>query len=163
MQQLRIRKAVALVDAAALPVLPVVVALLVGVFAGPPVTVPAVVFASVLVLAIPLSYRRVRRRTLTVSNEGLEVQRDQYRLRVSWDDVTGTALRRHQLLFNVDELHVRNAQVLALDANGRATTPPDRLAGHPATTRIQVSLFDAHWRTGPIGKYLRQFEALEAS
>ena len=59
-----------------------------------------------------LSFRRVRRRTVTVTAEGLEVQRDKYRLLVPWPAIAKVQRRRHQLVVAVDELVVTGADVV---------------------------------------------------
>lgn len=104
-----------------------------------------------------LNYRRVRRRTLTVNSDGLEVQRDQYRLIVPWTAISGVQHRRHQRVMAVEELVVTGADVVPLDYRGESTSLPQQLlAGHPAPTRVMVSLYDKDWREGPIGDRLRQ-------
>ena len=103
------------------------------------------------------NYQRVRRRTLTVTTEGLEVQGDKYRLVVPWSGVTKVQQRRHQIVVAVEELVVDGASIVPLDSRGRTTTLPHQLvAGHPAPTRVGVSLYDKSWREGPIGAGLRQ-------
>ena len=88
-----------------------------------------------------LSFRRVRRRTLTVTAEGLEVQRDTYRL----------------LVVAVEELVVKGADVVPLDYRGRSTSlDTTSLEGRPAASRVMVSLYDKQWRQGPIGERLRR-------
>ncbi len=103
-----------------------------------------------------LNYRRVRRRTLTVTPEGLEVQRDEYRLVVRWEAISKVQDRRHQRVMAVEELVVDGASVVPLDYRGRTMTLPSQLtAGHPAPTRVMVGLYDKSWRDGPIGERLR--------
>ncbi len=102
-----------------------------------------------------LGFSRVRRRSLTADDDGLVVQRDAYRLAVPWSAVTGVERRRHQV-FQVDELVVTEASVLALDhADRRTKVVPDEVGDHPATKRVMVSAYDADWRDGPIGDRLR--------
>jgi hypothetical protein len=108
-----------------------------------------------------LNYRRVRRRTLTVKPEGLEVQRDQYRLLVPWTAINGVQHRRHQRVMAVEELVVTGADVVPLDNRDQSTSLPQQLlAGHPAPTRVMVSLYDKDWREGPIGDRLRNIGVL---
>jgi len=112
-------------------------------------------FAAAAVFAF--NYRRVRRRTLTVKREGLEMQRDQYRLIVPWTAIKGVQHRRHQRVMAVEELLVAGADIVPLDYRDQSTTLPQQLvAGHPAPTRVMVSLYDKDWREGPIGDRLRQ-------
>jgi hypothetical protein len=104
-----------------------------------------------------LNYQRVRRRTLTVTPDGLEVQRDTYRLIVPWSAVTKVQQRRHQMVMAVEELVADGASIVPLDSRGQTTTLPNQLvAGHPASTRVMVSLYDKSWREGPIGGRLRR-------
>src|SRR5437899_6840081 len=65
------------------------------------------------------SYSRVRRRVLTLSAEGLEVQRDKYRLFAPWHAVTGVQGRRHQRVMRVEELLLAECQMTPLDGRGR--------------------------------------------
>ena len=104
-----------------------------------------------------LSFRRVRRRTLTVTAEGLEVQRDKYRLLVPWPAIATVQHRRHQLVVAVEELVVKGADVVPLDYRGRSTSlDTTSLEGRPAASRVMVSLYDKQWRQGPIGERLRR-------
>ncbi|MFD6177867.1 MULTISPECIES: hypothetical protein [unclassified Isoptericola] len=153
-QQLRLRPAVVLVSAVVPPVAVTAAAFGLAALVGPSGVAGAVAFGAVMLLSVPFAWARARRRTLTVSDDGLAVQRDRYRLQVPWDHVTGVARRRHQLLLVVDELQVRDPEILALDSRGRATVLPPGLGAHPATTRIQVSLYDLDWRDGPVGAHL---------
>lgn len=103
-----------------------------------------------------VAYRRMRGRTLTVDDDGLTVQRDAYRLVVPWPAVTGVERRRHQRVFDVEELVVSEAQVVALDRRGKGTeVVPDEVGDHPALKRVLVSAYDEDWRDGPIGEHLR--------
>ena len=103
-----------------------------------------------------VGFRRVRARTLTVDDVGMVVQRDAYRLAVPWGAVTGVERRRHQRVFQVDELLVSEAQVVALDRKGKETkVVPDEVRDHPATKRVLVSAYDEDWRGGPVGEQLR--------
>jgi hypothetical protein len=104
-----------------------------------------------------LSFRRVRRRTVTVTAEGLEVQRDKYRLLVPWSAIAKVQRRRHQLVVAVEELVVTGADVVPLDSRGRSTSlDTTSLEGRPAAGRVMVSLYDKQWRQGPIGERLRR-------
>jgi hypothetical protein len=114
------------------------------------------VAAGLVVAAIITAARaqRVRRRTLTILDDGLEVQRDSYALHIPWANVTGVRHRRLQGLLAVEELIVTNALVIERDSRGKAAAPPAKLTGSPALSRVQVSLYDQNWRQGPIGKHL---------
>lgn len=102
-----------------------------------------------------LTLARARRRTLTVSDAGLAVQRDRYALSARWEEVTGIQRRRHQGVA-VDELVLGHSTLVARTSTGREQDLPGDLEGHPATTRIQVSFYDKEWRDGPIGEQLRR-------
>jgi hypothetical protein len=98
---------------------------------------------------------RVRRRTLTVFDDVLVVQRDQYRLIVPWQGIRAVQRRRHQMLMNVEELVCSGSQVEAVDSRGRASSLPHGLEQHPALTRVMVSLYAKDWSQGPIGERVR--------
>jgi hypothetical protein len=117
-------------------------------------------FLSVLVIALTVApvavlSRRIRRRTLTVSDAGLEVQRDEYAMVAGWDQVVGVERSRHPYLIPGDELVLSGSEVIPRGSTGKATTLPASLSGHPATRRIQISLYDKAWRDGPVGAHLR--------
>lgn len=151
MHRYRIRRLVAAGTSATVP-LPVLVTATILI---QPVTLGITVGLLVAAALFTPSYVRVRRRTLTVTDEGLEVQRDQYRLFVPWRGVRKVQRRRHQVLLAVEELVVTDAHVAALDRRGRTTSVPNRLSNHPAQSRVMVSLYDKQWRRGPIGDRLR--------
>lgn len=98
---------------------------------------------------------RVRRRTITVFDDVLVVQRDQYRLVVPWQGIRAIQRRRHQKLMNVEEFVCSGGHVEAVDSRGRASTLPQGLEQHPALTRVMVSIYAKNWRQGPIGDKVR--------
>ncbi|GAB3658218.1 hypothetical protein GCM10027596_14290 [Nocardioides korecus] len=151
MTQFRIRWPVAL--GTSLPV-PVALGALLGLVIRPVAlgVLEGVVLAAVFGL---LGVLRVRRRTLTVHDDVLVVQRDQYRLVVPWASVTGVQRRRHQRVMAVEELVCSGARVEAVDSRGRTSRLPEKLTGHPALTRVMVSLYAEDWRSGPIGERVR--------
>lgn len=111
---------------------------------------------STLVIALTaLSLRRVRRRTLTVTDSGLEVQRDKYAMIVGWNEVARVQRRRHQLFIPVEELVLSGSELVARSSSGKSTSLPPSLSGHPATRRILMSLYDKGWRHGPVGDHLQ--------
>jgi hypothetical protein len=120
-----------------------------------PTWVGCVVGIALTVALTAPSLRRVRRRTLTVSDAGLEVQRDSYAMRVGWDQVVGVRQRRHQRLIPVDELVLSGSDLIPRSSTGKANTLPASLPAHPAARRIQVSLYNKAWRDGPIGNHLQ--------
>ncbi|TQL56948.1 hypothetical protein [Oryzihumus leptocrescens] len=78
-----------------------------------------------------LALARARRRSLTVSTDGLLLQRHDDALEAGWEEVTGIRRRRLGGLLPVEELTLRDS----------GTVP--------------VSLYDKAWRDGPIGAQLR--------
>ncbi|MGZ4781411.1 MAG: hypothetical protein ACXVYL_05895 [Oryzihumus sp.] len=78
-----------------------------------------------------LTLARARRRTLTVTADGLVLQRDDDALEAAWEEVTDIHRRRLGGLLPVEEL-----------------TLDERRA-------VPVSLYDKAWRDGPIGAQLR--------
>jgi hypothetical protein len=112
----------------------------------------AIVVAGVL---SAIAVRRVRRRTLSVSPDGLVVQRDKYGLHAPWEAVVGVQRRRLQGVLAVDELALSESTPVARNSRGQSSRLPSTLAGHPAALRIQVSVYDKNWRNGPIGNELR--------
>jgi hypothetical protein len=109
----------------------------------------------VAVIITAVRAQRVRRRTLTITEDGLEVQRDSYALDIAWGNITGVRNRRLQGLLPVEELIVTDARIIERDSRGKPVAPPAKLAGSPALGRVQVSLYDTDWRHGPIGDRLR--------
>jgi hypothetical protein len=103
-----------------------------------------------------VSVRRVRRRAMHVTGEGLEVQRDKYGLQASWAAVTGVRQSRLLRLVPVDVLVLAEATPIARTSRGKTTTPPARLAHHPAAKAVQVSFYDKDWCAGVIGDELRR-------
>jgi len=113
-------------------------------------------------VAAGTSIARVRRRSLSVSETGLEVQRDKYVLTAPWSAVVGVAHRRIWGLLAVDELLLAHSHPVGRSSKGRAVAVPRRLPGHPASRRIQVSVYDKAWRQGPIGDHLRASGVLDS-
>ena len=153
MTQFRIRWPVAL--GTTLPV-PVACSVLLALVVRPAALGLAAAASCVLVFGL-LGVLRVRRRTLTVHDDVLVVQRDQYRLVVPWSGITGVQRRRHQWFVAVEELLCSGARVEAVDSRGRASRLPEKLAGHPALTRVMVTLYAEDWRSTPIGERVRAF------
>ena len=154
----RIRPLVAVTSSATLPVLVVAAWVLLGLAVDSPPTIGAGVLVGLALFV--RNVVRVRRRSLTVGDDGLVVQRDAYRLVVPWSAVRSVQSRTHQRVMRVEELLVEGAQVEAVDRRGRPTDVAPQLADHPATTRVLVSLYDRDWRDGPIGRELRSLGVL---
>jgi hypothetical protein len=101
------------------------------------------------------SMLRASRRALTLTDDGLRLQRDAYRLEVPWHMVVGVDRGRRRGLLRADELVLADSKIVALDHRNETTRLPKGLQGHPATSRVQVSLYDPDWASGPIGEHLR--------
>lgn len=153
--QYRIRRSVAVLTTATIPTLwGLTIGFLLAVVLDPAWI--GWVVATVLALVMGLqNVRRVRRRTLTVCDDFLVVQRDQYRLIVPWHGISAIQRRRHQKMMSVEELVCLGSRVDAVDSHGRASSLPQGLDQHPALTRVMVSLYVKDWRHGPIGTKLR--------
>ena len=107
-----------------------------------------------LVVALGLGWqivRRVRRRALTVLDDVLVAQRDQYRLIVPWQGIKTVQRRRHHWLMNVEELVCSGGSGRSRRFAGQGHSLPNDLDQHPALTRVMVSLYAKDWRQGPIG------------
>ena len=98
---------------------------------------------------------RVSRRSLTVTDEGMQLQRDKYRLTAPWDAVEAVHRGRRRGLVKADELILADSWIVAIDHAGRTTALPKGVEGHPAPRRVQVSLYERDWPSGPIGQHLR--------
>ena len=79
-----------------------------------------------------LTLSRVRRRTLTVTADGLRLQLDDDALEARWEEVTGIRRRRLGGVLPVEELTLGDSQT------------------------VPVSLYDKAWRDGPVGEQLRR-------
>ncbi|WP_207556056.1 hypothetical protein [Intrasporangium flavum] len=146
----RLRKPFVLLEAFLTPA--IAAALLLAVLRPLSLAVPL----AVLVLAFGVSTMvRASRRSLTVTEDGIQIQRDKYRLDAPWDAITGLDCGRRRGLIRADELLLDDCTISAVDHRGRATTLPDSLQPHPATTRVQVNFYDRDWASGPIGAHLK--------
>ncbi len=150
MRTYRLRKPIALLESFLLPsVLSVLVFVIVRPF--------AFALAAVLVLLAfgAWTLRRVSGRTLTVTEDGIQLQRDNYRLEAPWHAVVGVERGRRRGLVKADELALAESTIIALDRRDNTTTLPQGLAGHPATRRVQVSMYDRDWASSPLGERLK--------
>lgn len=150
MRTYRLRKPIALLESFLLPsVLSVLVLLVVRPF----------VFALPVVLVLlafgAWTLRRVSRRTLTVTEAGIQLQRDNYRLEAPWHAIVDVERGRRRGLVTADELALAESTIIALDRNDNTTKLPQGLASHPATRRVQVSVYDRDWATSPLGERLK--------
>jgi hypothetical protein len=102
-------------------------------------------------LLFVLHFRRARRRALTVTDDGVELQYDDYRLVAPW-----SALRMTQKAgwwgLTHDVLHVDEATVLALDGDGEPTSISKRMTAQKVRTTVRLGDFDRDWRDGPLGR-----------
>lgn len=114
----------------------------------------AIIFAAFFLSIGIRPYRRARRRTMTVGEDGLTVQRDKYRLFVPWSEVDSVSRQRRQLVLVVDELRARESTVIAVDARGQQTRLPRGLDQKPYARRIHLNLYDREWRDGVVGQRL---------
>jgi hypothetical protein len=118
-----------------------------------------------LVVALIFTARmsvRIRRRSLTITPTGLDVQRDTYAMQVPWEAIVAVTKYRIQRYLPVEELRFTQAELIGRTSRGQVRSAPDLPAGAPALHRIQVSLYDRHWRAGPIGDELRRRAILGA-
>jgi hypothetical protein len=113
-----------------------------------------------VVVATAISAAKVRRRSLEVGDDGLVEQRDDYRLHVPWDSITGVQRRRHQVVVPVEELLSTGARMEPVDSRGQTRTPRDGMEEYPALTRVMVSLYDKDWRSGPIGQRVSHLDGV---
>ncbi|MFI2486892.1 hypothetical protein ACH47X_08280 [Promicromonospora kroppenstedtii] len=150
----RIRRDLAALLVLPIPILTAAISLVLITTQRPVLVVLAVVYVVVSVVLMIRMYRQARRRTLTVSDTSLVVQRDAYRIGAPWSEVVGIDRKRRQGLL-ADELVLASPVVTFVDAADKPTRVPKAAAGHPALQRIQVSFYDKNWREGPIGDRLR--------
>ncbi|GAB3057249.1 hypothetical protein GCM10027053_18660 [Intrasporangium mesophilum] len=150
MKTYRLRKPIALLESFLLPTVMSALTL---------VVVRPLAFALPVVLVLlafgAWTLRRVSRRTLTVTEDGMQLQRDNYRLEAPWHAVVGVERGRRRGLVTADELALAESTIVALDHRGNTTTLPQGLVGHPATRRVQVSLYDRDWAASPLGERLK--------
>jgi len=133
---------------------PVIIGLIISLLIRP-VWLGSTVGSTLVIALTALSLRRVRRRTLTVADSGLEVQRDKYAMIVGWNEVVRVQRRRHQLFIPVEELVLSGSKLVARSSSGKSTSLPPSLSGHPATRRILMSIYDKGWRHGPVGDHMQ--------
>lgn len=153
---MRVRWPLALSSSALVPILLGVVIAIVVRPVGLGVGLAVVVAGALLAIAV----RRVRRRTLIPAPDGLVVQRDGYGLHTPWEAVVSVRRRRLQGILPVEELVLSESTPIARNSKGRTSPLPSNLAAHPAALRIQVSVYDKHWRDGPVGNELRRYGVL---
>ena len=98
-----------------------------------------------------LHFRRARRRSLTVTESGVELQYDAYRLVAPWSELS-VHTGRGAFGLDRDELAVASASVLALDADGEPTEVPARMTSQQVATDVRLADFTRDWRDGPLGR-----------
>jgi len=120
-----------------------------------PIDTRLVIAILVLVVSPLPTIRRVRKRSLTVTDDGLELQRDRYALRVPWDAVSGVRRCRLQGVMAVDELQLADSTLIGRNSRGRNQQISPRVRKHAGARCIHISIYDKDWRDGRIGTELR--------
>ncbi|MFF0309240.1 hypothetical protein ACFYSC_17575 [Streptosporangium sp. NPDC004379] len=120
---------------------------------GLPANLTAGVALSVSVLYLLFIVMKVRRRSLTVTEEGMISQRDTFRVAVNWADFVGVQSERIGGLYSVDVMTFSVGAVEPVDVKGRRRKAvPPKVHTIGADRRIQVGVYASDWHTGPIGE-----------
>ncbi|MEU0479348.1 hypothetical protein ABZ260_09220 [Streptosporangium sp. NPDC006013] len=120
---------------------------------GLPENLTAAVTVAVSVVYLLLIVMRVRRRSLTVTEEGMIAQRDTFRVAVNWVDFVDVQPKRIGGLYPVDVMTFSVGAVEPMDVRGRRRKAvPPKVHTIGADRRIQVGVYAPDWRTGPIGE-----------
>ncbi|WP_326819787.1 hypothetical protein [Streptosporangium sp. NBC_01756] len=120
---------------------------------GLPANATAVVAMAVSVAYLLFIMAKVRRRSLTVTEQGMIAQRDTFRATVNWADFIDAQPERIGGLYPVDVMTFSVGAVEPVDVKGRrrkAVSPRIQTIG--ADRRIQVGVYTSDWRAGPIGE-----------
>ena len=102
-------------------------------------------------LLFALHLRRARQRALGVTEDGVELQYDAYRLVAPWAKVRLTQKAGWWGLTH-DVLVVDEASVLALDGDGRPTKVSARMTSQKVRTQVRLTDFSRDWRAGPLAR-----------
>ncbi|GAA3522204.1 hypothetical protein FHR32_000959 [Streptosporangium album] len=130
-----------------------VVYCLLAIALGLPANLMATVTVTVSVVYLLFIVMKVRRRSLTVTEEGMIAQRDTFRVAVSWADFVDVQPRRIGGLYPVDVMTFSVGAVEPVDVRGRRRKAvPPKVHTIGADRRIQVGVYAPDWRTGPIGE-----------
>jgi hypothetical protein len=98
---------------------------------------------------------RIRRRSLVLTEKGVTVQRDGYRVHFEWTDAHAVETQRLGGLFPVDVILFRKSEAEPIDSKGRTrAVVPAKVYKVGADRRLQISVYDAAWREGPVGSAL---------
>jgi len=93
---------------------------------------------------------RLRKSSLAVTDEGLIVDRIKYRLHVRWADFEGVNPEKWMGLVRTEALVFRPGRFEPALSPGFQR----RLIARGCDRVIRISVYDADWRTGPIGQRL---------
>lgn len=139
------------VSAAVLALVYCLLAVALGLPAGLTAAVAVIVSAVYLLLVVV----KVRRRSLTVTEEGMIAQRDAFRVAVKWVDFVDVQSKRLGGLYPVDIMTFSVGAVEPVDGRGRRRKRiPPKVHTIGADRRIQVGVYAPDWRTGPIGELI---------
>jgi hypothetical protein len=126
------------------------------------IVLPKAGFLSILWGAVAAMYsaRRVvlhgRRGTLTVTEDGLEAQRDLFRLIVRWEDFE-KAEKRTVGGIRTDLLTFRVGEIASVTSTGKRTkVNVERIRKAGADRSIQVGIYVKDWKTSPIADRLKE-------
>ncbi|MEV0228001.1 hypothetical protein [Nonomuraea sp. NPDC050786] len=126
---------------------------LLAVTLGQPAGLIAVVAVVLSVTYLALVVVRVRRRTLTVTEDRMIAQRDAYRVTVNWADFVDVQPKRIGGLYPVDVMTFSVGIVEPIDARGhRRKAVPPKVYEIGADRRIQVGVYVSDWHMEPIGE-----------
>ncbi|WP_156056104.1 hypothetical protein [Streptosporangium roseum] len=126
---------------------------LLAVALGLPAGLIAVVAVVLSLTYLALVVARVRRRTLTVTEDKMIAQRDAYRVIVNWADFVDVHSKRVGGLYPVDVMTFSVGIVEPIDAKGhRRKAVPPKIYEIGADRRIQVGVYVSDWRMEPIGE-----------
>jgi hypothetical protein len=110
------------------------------------------------VWSVVVALTRSRRRTLTVTDEGLEAQRDKFRVVVRWADFEDVTYRRAGGLKS-ELLTFRTGEIVPISSKGQPTTVNEEAIRRVGADRnIQIGTYFANWMTSPVGESLKAAE-----
>jgi hypothetical protein len=136
-------------------VLLAVVYCLLAIALGLPANPTAAITVAVSVVYLLLIAMKVRRRSLTVTEDGMIAQRDTFRVAVNWADFVDAQPKRIGGLYPVDVMTFSVGAVEPVDVRGRRRKAvPAKVHAIGADRRIQVGVYAPDWRTGPIGELI---------
>ncbi len=120
---------------------------------GLPANLTAGVTVAVSMVYLLFVVMKVRRRSLTVTEEGMIAQRDTFRVAVNWADFVDVQPKRIAGLYSVDVMTFSVGAVEPVDVRGRRRKAvPPKVHAIGADRRIQVGVYVPDWRIEPIGE-----------